>query len=43
MGKGQKINVGIDMDMFNNRLSITADAFMKDDMILLQIPEDLTW
>ena len=25
--KGQKINVGIDMDMFNNRLSITADAF----------------
>lgn len=25
--KGQKINVGIDMDMFNNRLSFTADAF----------------
>lgn len=25
--KGQKINVGIDIDMFRNRLSITADAF----------------
>lgn len=25
--KGQKVNVGIDMDMFNNRLSLTADAF----------------